>query len=98
MISFYEGVEFEGSALKGSRGGETYLIQDDQAVLEFFQSQYKAGGSVGEKAKRLATSVLSNSAWWGEDLTGIDGLTALVESYLTAIWTVGMKSAIKEVV
>ena len=98
LISFYEGVEFEGSALKGSRGGETYLIQDDQAVLEFFQSQYKAGGSVGEKAKRLATSVLSNSAWWGEDLTGIDGLTALVESYLTAIWTVGMKSAIKEVV
>lgn len=98
LISFYEGVEFEGSALKGSRGGESYLIQDDRAVLEFFQAQYKKGGSAEEKAARLAAAVLSNVAWWGEDLTQIDGLASLVESYLTSIWTVGMKKALKEVV
>ncbi|NMA22592.1 MAG: tagaturonate reductase, partial [Spirochaetales bacterium] len=97
LISFYEGVQFEGSALKGERDGKTYLIQDDHAILTEFAAFYQGGGSTEEKAERLATSVLSNTGWWGEDLSKVEGLAALVESYLKNIWKKGMQSALKEV-
>ncbi len=98
LISFYEGVEFDGTALTGARGGESYPIQDDPEILDFFQAQYRMGGSAREKARRLCRAVLSNSSWWGEDLTNVDGLAALVEGDLTSIWAVGMKKALEEVV
>ncbi|MFA5447220.1 MAG: tagaturonate reductase [Sphaerochaeta sp.] len=97
LISFYEGVEFDGSALKGERDGKTYLIQDDHAILVEFATLYQKGGSAEEKAARLATAVLSNVQWWDQDLTKIEGLASLVESYLKNIWNLGMPSALKEI-
>jgi len=98
LITFYEGTEFDGSALKGSRGGQAYLIQDSADILAVFQRLYQQGGTVKQKARRLAGAVLSTTTWWGEDLTKVEGLEAMVEEYLTLIWTVGMAAALKEVV
>lgn len=95
LISFYEGTEFDGAALKGDRNGETYLIQDSPEILETFAGLYKEGGSAEEKAKRLSSAVLSNTTWWAQDLSAIKGLQAEVEANLKAIWTVGMKEAMK---
>ncbi|MGH0054581.1 MAG: tagaturonate reductase [Sphaerochaetaceae bacterium] len=74
LISFYEGTEYEGSALKGTRNGETYLIQDNKDILEVFASLYREGGSAEVKAKRISRAILSNKNWWGEDLSAIEGL------------------------
>lgn len=98
LISFYEGIEFEGSALKGMRSGVAYLIQDNQEILDFFQTQYSIASTVEEKAKRLAKATLSQSRWWGQDLTEVADLEAEVAHYLRSIWTVGMAEAIKEVI
>lgn len=98
LISFYEGVEFDGPALKGSRDKETYLIQDDRSILERFATLYQEGGDAEEKAARLAKAVLSEERWWKEDLTTIDGLLALTEHYLTRIFSVGMRAALQEIV
>ena len=98
LISFYEGTEFEGTALKGSRDGQTYLIQDSADILAVFQRLYLQGGTAEKKAKRLAEAILSTTAWWGEDLTKVEGLEAMVEKYLVQIWTVGMAAAMKEIV
>jgi len=95
LISFYEGTEYEGSALKGERNGETYLIQDSQDILEFFAGLYKEGGNAEAKAERLSKAVLSNFDWWGQDLTQIEGLLHEVEKNLRAIWTVGMQKAMQ---
>ena len=98
LISFYEGTEYEGTALKGSRNGETYLIQDSPEVLEKFQKLYSASYSnTAEKAAAIAKSVLSESAWWGEDLTAVPGLEDKVRGYLETIWTDGMTKAIEKI-
>ncbi|HPE92206.1 MAG TPA: tagaturonate reductase [Sphaerochaeta sp.] len=94
LISFYEGTEYEGSALKGSRAGETYLIQDSPEILETFASLYAAKDDPKAKARRLAKAVLSNTTWWAQDLTKIEGLEQAVAANLEAIWTVGMKEAL----
>ena len=98
LISFYEGTEYEGTALKGSRNGEKYLIQDSPEVLEKFQQLYSASySSVNEKAAAISKSVLSESAWWGEDLTAVPGLEEKVCKYLESIWTDGMTKAIEKI-
>mgnify|MGYP000846041869 FL=1 len=98
LIAFYEGTEFEGPALMGTREGETYLIQDDPAVLAFFKAAYSQGGTAEEKAARLSMAVLSNTEFWGRDLTKIEGLQPLVEEYLKAIYRNGMKATLQEIV
>ena len=96
LISFYEGTEFEGPALVGSRNGEKYLINDSPEVLEKFASLYKAGyKDKAEKAEKIASAVLSDVSWWGEDLTKIEGLEKTIAGHLETIWTKGMKAAIE---
>ncbi len=95
LISFYEGTEYEGTALQGTRKEETYLIQDNADILEVFSSLYKQGGSIEQKAARLSKAVLSNTEWWGIDLSTVKNLEETVKSNLIAIWTVGMQEALK---
>ncbi len=96
LISFYEGTEYEGTALIGNRNGEKYLINDSPEVLEKFAALYKAQYSDNkEKAEKIAHAVLSESAWWGEDLTAIEGLENVIAGHLENIWTNGMTKAIE---
>ena len=96
LISFYEGTEFEGPALKGNRNGEVYMINDSPEVLETFQKLYSASYADNkEKSEKIAKAVLSKSEWWGEDLTLVDGLEGKIAGYLEKIWTDGMTKAIE---
>lgn len=96
LISFYEGTEFEGPALKGNRNGEVYMINDSPEVLETFQKLYSASyADTKEKSEKIAKAVLSKNEWWGEDLTLVDGLEGKIAGYLEKIWTDGMTKAIE---
>ena len=96
LISFYEGTEYDGTALIGNRNGEKYLINDSPEVLEKFASLYKASYKDNkEKAEKIAKAVLSEASWWGEDLTAVAGLEAVVAKHLENIWTNGMTKAIE---
>lgn len=89
LISFYEGTQFEGTALKGSRDGETYLIQDSPEVLTKFAELYKT-----KDAQAISKAVLSETSWWGTDLSLIEGLHKQVTENLLSIWKDGMKGAL----
>ena len=52
----------------GERKGETYTIQDDRAVLEFYDSHRDDGNAA------FAHAALSNEDFWGLDLCRIEGL------------------------
>ena len=96
LISFYEGTEYEGTALIGNRNDEKYLINDSPEVLEKIASLYKASYKDNkEKAEKIAKAVLSETSWWGEDLTAVAGLEAVVAKHLENIWTNGMTKAIE---
>lgn len=67
-------------------GDREYEVKDSKEVLDFFA---KAPG---------VSEILSNSAFWGRDLTEINGLQEAVERGFESIRRRGIVNAVKEVV
>lgn len=64
FIAFYCGQQKADGSFVGVRAaGNEYPIVDDQFVLDFFASMQ------GKKPAEIAHAVLTNEAFWGEDLT-----------------------------
>jgi len=80
LIAFY----------KGDRNGEPITIKDDQSVLDFFATQWATGD-----AASVAKATLSNTNFWGIDLTTYKGLEAVVANHLENIITNGMKTTLQ---
>ena len=67
--------------------GNTYTVQDDAWVLDFYWAH--KGADDGE----LVHDVLTNTDMWGQDLTRIEGLEAAVCADLAKIRTEGAEAA-----
>lgn len=91
LMSFYTGTELRESALLGHRNGEEYRILDDAAALQFFAEHS------GKDSFAFAKAILSNTAFFGKDLTQYNGLTEQVAGYLDDIRTLGMREAVRKV-
>ena len=78
-IAFYRGVRLDEKGFVGLRGEQEYPISDDKSILEFYNAHRK------DDAQTLAKAVLSNMAFWGEDLTEIPGLEKAVAEDLKTI-------------
>lgn len=89
LIAFYNGTEIRENALIGNRNGEEYMIRDDKSVLEFFAENSKL------PAEELAKKVLSDTDFWGEDISG-NGAAEAVGKYLDDIRTNGMRKAMEK--
>ncbi len=90
-IAFYRGQELTDQGLVGRRGEETYLINDDRDVLEFYYAHKD------DSAKDLVHAVCSNANFWGEDLSLIEGFEAKVSEHLEKIEAEGTYAVMKEV-
>lgn len=91
LMSFYTGTRMEESALIGNRNGEEYKILDDASALRFFAEHS------GQDSMTFTKAYLSNTAFFGRDLTEYEGLAETVSGYLNDIRTLGMREAIKKV-
>lgn len=92
FIAFYCGKKQADGSFAGVRAlGNSYPIVDDQFVLDFFADME------GKPAAEIAHAVLCNEAFWGEDLTRIEGFEASVSASLTDILA-DAKAAIAKVV
>lgn len=89
LVQFYHGNTIEDGALLGHRGTEPYRIIDEREVLDFFLAH--ASDAPADRAR----AVLSNEAFWGQDLTAYDGLEAAVIASLADIEALGMRGAIE---
>ena len=78
-IAFFHGHTMTEDGLLGSRPGNDYLIKDDQAVLDFYLAHKD------DSCKGLVHAVCTNTDFWGEDLTKLEGFEADVCTYLTQI-------------
>ena len=91
MMSLYLGGEKTGDGkLRCMRGDTPYELQDDAAVLDFF------AGAAGQTAPAVTRAFLSNTAFFGKDLTRIPGLEASVAASLQAILDKGMPAVVAE--
>lgn len=91
LMAFYTGTEIRDKALIGHRDGAEYNILDDAAVLEFFAA------NSSKDAGEYAQAVLSNEAFWGQDLTALDGVLDAVTSYTEEIRALGMRKAMEKI-
>tara|TARA_R110001583_G_scaffold14966_2_gene62049 strand:+ start:210 stop:1646 length:1437 start_codon:yes stop_codon:yes gene_type:complete len=79
LIAFY----------KGDRNGTAIALKDDATVLDFFKEAWSNNNFV-----EVAEKTLSNTDFWGTDLTEIDGLQEEVTIHLEAILKNGMKATL----
>ena len=79
LIAFY----------KGDRNGTAIALKDDAAVLDFFKEAWNNNNFV-----EVVEKTLSNTDFWGTDLTEIDGLQEEVTTHLEAILNNGMKATL----
>jgi tagaturonate reductase len=98
LIAFYKGTEIQGTSLIGNRPGNTYNINDDMPVLQFFKGLWAEFDGTKKGTERLVKAVLGSTAMWGEDLNNLPGFTAAVTDYLYSILTKGVGETVKEVV
>lgn len=80
LIAFY----------KGDRDGTAIALKDDQIVLDFFNNVWKNNNFV-----EVTEQVLSNTSFWGTDLTQFDGFQEEVTTYLEDILNNGMKETLE---
>lgn len=90
LMAFYQGTEIRDKALIGHRNGEEYNIMDDDAVLKYF-----AANST-KPSKEFAHGFLSNTAFFGQNLTQIEGLEDTVAAYLDEIANKGMRKTMED--
>lgn len=76
---------------RGERNGSTILLRDDADVLDFFKQQWEAN-----TPSEVVRQTLSNTTFWGEDLTEQNGLEKAVKYYVDSILVNGMNEALKQ--
>lgn len=78
-LAFYRGQELKEDGFHAVRGNDEYIINDDRAVLEFFNAHKQ------DDAAALAHAVCTNTDFWGEDLSKLPGFEESVAQTLQAI-------------
>ena len=86
LITFYS----------GKRGDDSIALKDDQSVLDFFSKNWIAVNASELTLEDLVYAVLSNTDFWGKDLTAYDGLASQVSAYVSKIRAEGMGSVLNE--
>ncbi len=90
LMSLYHGGQLVDGKLICKRGEESYTLQDDAAVLAFFEGHNTA------KPEDTVHDFLSNQNFFGQDLTLIPGLEAQVAADYQAILDKGMTAVMNE--
>ena len=90
LMAFYTGYEIREKALIGHRGNDEYQIMDDADVLEFFAA------NSGKETAEYVHAVLSNTGFWGQDLSTLEGVEGESTSLLADIRVLGMRGAMEK--
>lgn len=97
LLFFYRGSQLKDGVLIGQRKEETYSIQDDEGVLEFFQKLWSNYDKKGD-LDSLCTQALGQKEFWDMDLNQVPGLLQRVKEYLEEILTKGMPAAVERLI
>jgi len=94
LICFYQ-AEKEGNGYVGKCRSNQYPINDDLDRVEFMAGVWKQWLQ-DKDSRKLASSVMGQTAWWEMDLNSVAGFTDYVASAIDAIKTVGVRAAVKK--
>ena len=88
-IAFFNGHTLTEDGLVASRKGNDYTVKDDKNVLEFYLAHKD------DSVEDLVHAVCTNTNFWGEDLTALEGFETAVCNYLTQIREKGTYEVMK---
>lgn len=92
-LAFYKGIGFVDGAFMGDRNGKNqYPISDDPKVLAFYDAHKK------DSATDYVHTVLSETSFWGKDLTALTGLEETVLHNFAVIQEKGCYELMKQLV
>ena len=89
-IQFYRGFEIVENGMLAKRKENEYIVKDSKEVLDFFFDRKDMD------TKTLVHDVLRNEAFWGEDLSKIDGFEEAVIKNMEIIETEGAYALMKQ--
>ena len=89
-IRFMKPVRIEGKQFFGELEGNEYLIHDDMAEHFYKKWQTEAAGD-------MVSSVLKDTALWGEDLQRLPGFYESTQKHFTFIQSKGIRAALNAV-
>lgn len=96
LLSLYRGKKTAENELTGIRGEEPYSLRDQPEVVALLASLWSAYEHEALRLEDLVGNVLSQEAWWGQDLNEVPHLSETVYGYLSQIVQDGMtKSLLK---
>jgi tagaturonate reductase len=81
---------------RGLKGGKDIDLRDDPLVIQEMKHYWQNASFTKKGMEQLAEELLSNSSWWGEDLTSMVGLKEKVGHYLYLIDQIGIVAALEE--
>ncbi len=90
LMSLYHGGKIVDGKLECIRGGETYTLQDDAAVLTFFAEKSSL------PARQMVEAFLGNESFFGSELIKVPGIVESVTTSLEDILARGMKAVMTE--
>ena len=90
LISLYSGGVLKDGKLECLRKGEPYTLQDDAAVLSFFDENRNT------PAAELAEAFIGREDFFGPDLKAVPGLVGAVSSYLAEIEADGIRAVMEK--
>ncbi len=90
LMSLYHGGKIVDGKLECQRNGETYTLQDDAAVLEFFANKSSL------PAREMVEAFLGNESFFGNELIKVPGIVESVTASLEDILARGMKAVMTE--
>ena len=86
LISLYRGGKLKDGKLECLRDGQPYTLQDDAAVLSFFDE------NGANPAEELVPAFIGREDFFGPDLKNVPGLEAAVTDYLKQIESEGVRA------
>jgi tagaturonate reductase len=92
LLTFYRGQFTANGDYLGLRQGQSYPIKDNADILAIMHTAWNDATDMA----KVATTLLSDTRLWGEDLTKVPCLAQQTASALTRIKEVGIKSAMGE--
>ncbi|MGL4369654.1 MAG: tagaturonate reductase, partial [Spirochaetota bacterium] len=97
LAVFYRVHAEQDGTFAGIRGGISYPVKDDEQICRFFLSLWESFSISGD-CSVLSEALLSNSSFWGRDLTQIPGLAQYCAACIRCILEHGMKDAVSRCV
>lgn len=98
LIRFYAGKK-TADGFMGMVNGSEYKIADDAAVVDFFaEAASKLDETDAASVRAYVTAAASQTAFWGEDLTAIEGFVDAVTEGMLAIAQKGAREAMADIV